>query len=190
MGPPPRRPLQPPRRKDKTGDADDTVSNLNQDTIKGKANAPGSQRPTPRPANDSQIRLGGSSVRVSGSSIVRHGSSIVRGGSSVLGGKSAKGTSKSLPLAKSLQQKDDEPLSSLLEEAAEQVMHDMEAASRVGANRGNTPRQNQPGAQPGTYVQNYRPSSDSGLPIWVWWLFGGVGLLAITLIGLVLAGVI
>ena len=175
VGPPPRRPLHPPRRKDKSSE-DDTVSNLNQETIKGKSNAPNSQRPPSRSSADSQILLGGSSVRVSGSSIVRHGSSIVRGGdSSVLGGKSGamKGSSKSLPVAKSLQQKDDEPLRSLLEEAAEQAQHDLEDRSRAGANRGNNPpRPNQPGTQTG-YTPSFRSSSSDGnLPVWAWVAIG------------------
>ncbi len=192
VGPPPRRPLQPPRRKDKTGAPDDTVSNLNQETIKGKSNSPGSLRPPAKPAGDSQIKIGGSSVRITGSSIVRHGSSIVRGGgSSVLGGKSGatKSSSKSLPVAKSLQQKDDEPLSSLIEEAAQQAIHDLEAVTRGGnANRNNPARPNQGGTQ-GSYSPNYRNSSDSGLPMWMWVAIGGlilvgaIGFLVIAFIG-------
>jgi serine/threonine protein kinase len=181
VGPPPRRPLQPPRRKDRS--EDDTVSNLNQDTIKGKSNSPSASRPQPKPGADSQIRIGGSSVRVSGSSIVRHGSSIVRGGgSSVLGGgKSGTHSGKSLPVAKSLQ-KDDEPLSSLLEEAAQQVQHDLEAASRTGANRGHASRPNQPASQ-GAYTPSYRSSSDSGLPIWFW--LAGAGALLVAAIAVI-----
>jgi serine/threonine protein kinase len=174
IGPPPRRPLQPPRRKDKTND--DTVSNLNQETIKGKLDATNPQRPPSRTSADSQILLGGSSVRVSGSSIVRHGSSIVRGGgSSVLGGKSG----KSLSVAKALQQKDDEPLSSLLEEAAEQALQNAEAA-RAGANRGaNSARPSLPGTQ-SNYAASYRSSSSSsGLPVWFWIAIGVAGLAAI-----------
>ncbi|MCC7086746.1 MAG: serine/threonine protein kinase [Pirellulales bacterium] len=173
VGPPPRRPLHPPRRKDKSSD-DDTVSNRNQDTIKGKSNSFSPPRGPARPSSDSQILHGGSSVRISGSSIIRHGSSIVRAdSSSVLGGKSGalKGSGKSLPVAKSLKQKDDEPLSSLLEEAAELVQHEMEDRIRAGANR--TPaRPNQPNS-PAGYTPSYRqPSADGGLPIWAWAVIG------------------
>jgi serine/threonine protein kinase len=184
IGPPPRRPLQPPRRKDKTND-DDTVSNLNQETLKGKATSPGSLRPPSRPSADSQILLGGSSVRVSGSSIVRHGSSIVRGGSSILGGKS--GASKALPAAKSLKQ-NDEPLSSLIEEAAQQALHDMEAANRAGANRGNNAaRPNATSSQP-SYTPNYRSSASSGgLPVWAWAAIGAMALAGVIGVVIILA---
>jgi serine/threonine-protein kinase len=180
VGPPPRRPLQPPRRKDKVND--DTVSNLNQETLKGKLNSPGLQRPPSRTSADSQILLGGSSVRVSGSSIVRHGSSIIRGGgSSVLGGKSG-----ALPVAKSLQ-KDDEPLSSLLEEAAQQASHEWEANSRTGSRGNSAPRPTTPGAQ-GSYTPTYRSSPSSGLPIWFWIAAGVAGLAAVIAVAVIATG--
>jgi hypothetical protein len=183
VGPPPRRPLTPPRRKDKTSN-DDTASNLNQETLKGKASSPGSLRPPSRPSADSQILLGGSSVRVSGSSIVRHGSSIVRGGgSSVLGGKS--GTTKAA--SKSLQQ-NDEPLSSLIEEAAQQALHELEAANRAGPNRGGVAARPNPSAMPANYTPSYRSSaSGGGLPVWAYALIGVVTLAALIAVAIIAA---
>jgi serine/threonine protein kinase len=121
VGPPPRRspsgrsgafPVTPPRRFEKPTN-DDTVSNMQHDTIKG---VPG-KGPSQSSTGQSHVKYGSgvlgpqgsSSGRSSGSFAARGGSSILGlGGSSILGkaGASGKGpgksSSKSLPVAKSL----------------------------------------------------------------------------------------
>jgi serine/threonine protein kinase len=121
VGPPPRRsplgrsgafPITPPRRLEKPTN-DDTVSNMQHDTIKG---VPG-KGPSQSSTGQSHVKYGSgvlgpqgsTSGRGSGSFAARGGSSILGlGGSSILGkaGASGKGpgksSSKSLPVAKSL----------------------------------------------------------------------------------------
>src|SRR5437667_134576 len=121
IGPPPRRspsgrsgafPITPPRRYEKPTN-DDTVANMQHDTIKGTSGKGSSQSS----AGQSNVKYGSgvlgpqgsSSGRGSGSFTAHGGSSILGlGGSSILGkaGASGKGpgksSSKSLPVAKSL----------------------------------------------------------------------------------------
>jgi serine/threonine protein kinase len=120
VGPPPRRaplgrsgafPITPPRRSDKPAN-DDTVSNMQHDTIKGVPGK-GPQSST----GQSHVKYGSGVLGPQGSSSGRGGGSFAsRGGSSILGlggssilgkaGASGKGpgksSSKSLPVAKSL----------------------------------------------------------------------------------------
>lgn len=125
IGPPPRRTSSatrsgmfqalPPRRSDKPGTTDDTVSNMQHDTIKG---SPDSRKPGVSPGQSS-VKYGSGVLDPSGASgagrsssgFGMHGGSSILGlgGSSVLGkdaGSSRKGagpaSSQGLPVAKSL----------------------------------------------------------------------------------------
>jgi serine/threonine protein kinase len=205
IGPPPRRsplrsgafPITPPRRSEKPTN-DDTVSNMQHDTIKGVPGKGSSQSST----GQSQVKYGSgvlgpqgsSSGRGSGSFAARGGSSILGlGGSSILGkaGASGKGpgksSSKSLPVAKSLDgpkgqgeaaksalQKSlsasqaakivrDDSLGNLIDQAVREV--------KVAA-----PHLDQAsGAQP---AMKMAPKPGSSIPSGVWLVIGGTVLLA------------
>ena len=129
VGPPPRRgttigrsggmPIFPPRRSDKPALPDDTVSNMQNDTFKG---TPGPGKSSSSAAGQSHVQYGsgvfgksgtgsasgrgsgGFGLSGGGSSILGlGGSSIVGKGSSSSGKSSVQGSSKSLPIAKSIE---------------------------------------------------------------------------------------
>jgi len=206
IGPPPRRsssgrsgayPVTPPRRFEKPTN-DDTVSNMQHDTIKG---APG-KGPSQSSTGQSHVKYGSgvlgpqgsSSGRSSGSFTARGGSSILGlGGSSILGkaGASGKGpgksSSKSLPVAKSL----DGPKAG---DASKLALHKSPSASQAAKvvrddTLGNlieqavkeikvaAPHADQAsGAQ--TVLKKLNQKPESTIPPGVWLLWGGLGLVA------------
>ncbi len=184
---PPRRPsttpAKPPRRGDKSGD--DTVSNLNKETLAGDPGKsyPGLAEDQPSRPESSIVGRGGSSVMGrSGASSVSHSGSNIMGGSRP-GGSSKK--SQPLPVAKSLEPqpdaqpageaKKDETLSAMIDDA----LREIESHSVIGKDK-------VPGLNPAT-SSAYRFKHQQGLPKWFWFaLLGGVAALA-GIVGLVLA---
>ncbi|HTQ39715.1 MAG TPA: protein kinase [Pirellulales bacterium] len=206
VGPPPRRsgssrsgamPVYPPHRGNKPGAPDDTVSNLNRETIKG---AP-TDKPMPSSTGKSQVKFGGSNIlgrpdQSGGSRVVggAGGSSILRlGNSSVLGragkssivrpGTSGTGVDKtagksSLLRAKSLDAPNSgeggknppPPRDDTLGELIEKAVHEVTTAVH----------QDKPSGASAA-MPHYR-APESSIPIWVWFLLAGGLLMVVALI--------
>jgi eukaryotic-like serine/threonine-protein kinase len=206
IGPPPRRSgsvsrsgFMPslPYRSDKSGAAEDTVSNLNRETLKG---AP-SNKPQPPSPGQSQLKFGGSNIlgRPDPSGTGRSGPGASRGpsppshgGSSILGGSvlgragqsgmglsttSGTGIGKSkLPVAKSLDAPETPPAprDDTLGELIDQAVHEVEVTSQQPQTQTHSPS-NAPQA-----LHHYRPREPS-TPTWIWFLLG-VGLLIVVIL--------
>jgi serine/threonine protein kinase len=209
VGPPPRRsparsgsmPTFAPHR-DKPGAPDDTVSNLNRETIKGTP----ANRPQPT-AGQSQLKFGGSNIlgRPDQSSAGRSGSVTSRGpvppshgGSSILGGSvlgrsgksglglgsSGTGIGKSstkLPVAKSLDapKEPPKPRDDTLGELIEQAVHEVQAT----ANQPQSQSYSHSPANPSQPMPQYR-SREPSTPKWIWFLLG-FGILFVVILVLV-----
>ncbi len=203
IGPPPRRspsrsgsmPTFPPYRSDKTGDPDDTVSNLNRETFKGTPpNKPSSSTP-----GQSNLKFGGSNILGhpdpsnagrSGSATSRGPSPPSHGGSSILGGSvlghsgvgrgpGASGTgigkSSKLPIAKSLDvpKAPPTPRDDTLGELIDQAVTEVKAASHQ------PPSHHAPSNASQAVPQYY--SREPSTPMWIWFLLGA-GLLFVVIL--------
>jgi len=210
IGPPPRRAGSSPRpgfgtfppNRDRTGATEDTVSNLQHETMKGPSGKPGAPS-----AGQSNVKFGGSNIlgRADQSSPGRSSpgsrspSSPSHGGSSILGGSvlgrasqsgmglsGASGTgigkSSKLPVAKSLDKQPKtppKPRDDTLGELIEQAVHEVEVAAQQPHQHSHSHSQepSSPSSQP---LQYYRPREPS-MPTWVWFVLGG-GLLFVVII--------
>lgn len=215
IGPPPRRAGSPhrpsfgtfPPNRDRTGATEDTVSNLQHETMKGPSNKPGAPA-----AGQSHVKFGGSNIlgRADQSSAGRSGNVISRnptppshGGSSILGGSvlgrssqsgmglsGASGTgigkSSKLPVAKSLDtpKAPPKPRDDTLGELIEQAVQEVQVAAQQPQSHPHSHSQepSSPSSQP---LQYYRPREPS-MPIWIWVVLA-VGVAAVLIMAIAFA---
>lgn len=214
IGPPPRRSgshARPgfgafPPNRDRTGATEDTVSNLQHETMKGPSNKPAA--PT---AGQSNLKFGSSNIlgRADQSSAGRssagsrgpvsptHGGSSILGGSVLgrsgqsgmgLSGPSGTGIGKSskLPVAKSLDtpKAPSKPRDDTLGELIDQAVHEVQVAAQQPQSHSHSHSQesSSPTSQP---LQYYRPREPS-MPIWVWVVLG-VGVASVLIMGIAFA---